>query len=124
MPARIVVAHSDPDFLNDTVRELQCAGYDVVGFLDSNAALASLESAKRIEVLVTRLIFAKGTPHGVALALMAQLRRPDLKVLFTALPDVAHHAEGLGDILIAPVRANEVLAKIREMLSETQMPDD
>ena len=119
MPARIVLAHSDPQFLSDMLCGLRSSGYDVVGFPDSNGALTALEAAERVEILVTRVVFAQGTPHGVALARMARIRRPGIKILFIVRPELVSHTEGVGTALLIPVTADEVVAKVIEMLSET-----
>ena len=118
MPAHVVVVHDDLSFLDDIVSALQRADYDVVGFSDSMAALSAIENARRVDVLVTRVKFPEGTPHGVALALMARTKQPGIKVLFTARPDMAPHTEDVGEVLVAPVTAETVLAKVREMLAE------
>ena len=117
MTARLVVVHDDPSFLDGTVAALQGAGYDVAAFSQSMAALGALESAQRVDMLITRVVFPEGTPHGVALALMAQTKRPGVKVLFTARPEMAPYTEDIGEVLVAPVTAEAVLAKVREMLA-------
>ena len=116
MPASVIVVHDDPAFLDDTVSVLRHAGYDVAGFSQSPAALDALEAAQRVEILVTRVLFPQGTPHGVALARMARLKRPGIKVLFLVRPDLVSHTEGVGDALLLPVTADEVVAKVRAML--------
>jgi DNA-binding NtrC family response regulator len=67
MPARIVVAHDDPEFVGDTVTALWDAGYEVVSFADSMSALDALEAAQHVEMLITRVLFPEGTPNGVTL---------------------------------------------------------
>ena len=81
MPARIVVADDDPEFVNNTVMALRGAGYDVAAFADSMSALAALEVAQLVEVLITGLEFPEGLPNGVSLGLMARLKRPGVNVL-------------------------------------------
>ncbi|HME20527.1 MAG TPA: hypothetical protein VKI44_04060 [Acetobacteraceae bacterium] len=74
MPARVVVVHDDPEFVARTATGLRVAGYDVATFTDTLAATDALDKAERIvEVLITRVLFPKGQPHGVALALMARM---------------------------------------------------
>jgi DNA-binding NtrC family response regulator len=118
MPARVAVVHDDPIFLNGTVSALKRAGYDVASFSQSMAAISALDTQQRVDILITRVGFPEGTPHGVALALMARTKRPGLKVLFTARPEMARHTEDIGEVLVAPVTAEGVLAKVREMLAE------
>src|SRR5271155_4651531 len=99
MPARIVVAHDDPGFVDNTVMALRAAGYDVAAFGDSMSAFAALEAADRVEVLITRLLFPEGTPNGAALGRMTRLKRPGVKVLFVALPELQVYPEGVGELL-------------------------
>ena len=75
MPARIVLAHDDPEFVHNTVTALRGASYDVVAFADSMSALVGLEAAQRVEVLITRVLFPEGQPNCVSLGLMARLKR-------------------------------------------------
>ena len=74
MPARVVVVHDDPTFA-DPLAALLRAGQDVALFTDPMAALNALDTARTIEVLVTRVRFAPGQPNGVALARMDQASR-------------------------------------------------
>jgi DNA-binding NtrC family response regulator len=67
MPARIVVIHDDPNFREFVVTALQAAGHDTEAFVSTMAAIDALEAAERIDLLITRLRFPEGTPHGVAL---------------------------------------------------------
>ena len=53
----------------------------------------------RVRVLVTRVLFGPGKPHGVALALMVRVKRPDTKVVFVARAETEPHTEGLGVFL-------------------------
>jgi hypothetical protein len=66
---------------------------------------------------VTRVIFPAGQPNGVALALMARVKRPGVKVLFAALPELREHTEGIGKIIPAPADPAEIAARVGKMLS-------
>ena len=87
MPARVVVVHDEPDFIDRTVGALRAAGHDVMAFSSSMSAIDALEHAQQIEVLVTRVIFPDGQPNGVSLALMTRVKKPGVKILFAALPE-------------------------------------
>jgi DNA-binding NtrC family response regulator len=117
MPARIVVAHDEAEFVENTVAALQDAGYDVAAFGDSMSALAALEAAQRVEVLITPVVLPEGRPNGVALARMARMKRPGIKVLFVARPDTQAHTEGVGEFLPAGVTASEIVETVRKMLA-------
>ena len=95
---------------------LQRRGLEVVGYSDSTVAYELLRTAEKIEVLVTGVAFRSGTPHGIALAGAARLRRPDLRVVFVARRDLAQHIEGGGRILIHPVSAEQVCEAVAEAI--------
>ena len=50
MPARFVVVHDDPEFIDRTVTALLAAGDDVTAFTDTISALAALEAAQWLEL--------------------------------------------------------------------------
>ena len=116
MPATIVIVHDDPEFAEPALATLRAAGYDVVAFPDSMAGIDALEHPKRIELLITRVRFPAGTPNGAALARMARLKRPGIKVLFTSFPEVRQHTEGLGEFLPRPISPDELLETVSRML--------
>jgi DNA-binding NtrC family response regulator len=120
MPARIVVVHDDPSFREPLLASLKADGHDVVAYEDSLAAWGALESAQRAEVLVTRVDFGQGKPHGVALALSARLKVPNLRVLFVARPRFRKDIEGIGVFLPLPVSVPEVAEAVGRLLSETR----
>jgi CheY-like chemotaxis protein len=104
MPARIVVVHDDPEFIDITAAALTAAGHDVLAFTSSMTAIDALEAAQQIEVLVTRVIFPNGQPNGVSLALMARTKKPRVKVLFVALPETQEHTAGVGESSLRTLR--------------------
>ena len=116
MPARIVVVHDDRDFLGSMITALQIAGYDVVGFADTMSALTALEHASQLELLITRVEYEPGQPHGIALARMARSRRPQVKVLFVALMEHEDRTAGLGEFLEMPSEPQDVVKKVIYML--------
>jgi DNA-binding response OmpR family regulator len=79
-----VVVHDDPTFRDPLVASLKADGHEVAGFADSNVAWNALEAAHLVEILVTRVNFGEGKPHGIALARSARFRRPTVQVLFVA----------------------------------------
>jgi DNA-binding NtrC family response regulator len=116
MPARILVVHDDPEFTECTAAALVAAGHDVSVMTSSMSAIEALNDARQIEVLVTRVVFPDGQPNGVALALMARVKKPGVKVLFAARPETQEHTEGVGEFLAAPADPADIVALIGRML--------
>jgi DNA-binding NtrC family response regulator len=116
MPAPVVVVHDDPELVEQLTTALRLAGNDVFAFVDPMIALDALDASRLLEVLVTCVRFAPGKMNGVALARMAQAKRPGIRVLFTALPEYAGYAEGLGKIMPMPVSVPDVVDAVASML--------
>jgi DNA-binding NtrC family response regulator len=117
MPARVAVVHDDPTFA-DPLAALLGAGQDVALFTDPMAALDALDTARTIEVLVTRVQFAPGQPNGIALARMARIKRPGIRVLFVARPEFAGEAADLGTFMAHPVSVADVAQTVGRLLVE------
>jgi DNA-binding response OmpR family regulator len=117
MPARIVLVHDDADFREPTVAALRAAGYDVAAYNNSLAALDAFEAAASVQLLITRMSFPPGSPHGASLASMARRKIPGLKVLFVAQPERREHTEGLGEFMAAPVSIPELVKRVSAMLA-------
>jgi two-component SAPR family response regulator len=118
VPARIVVVHSDSEFLESVSNALQRDGHDsVVSLSDSMAALSAMEFAETVELLITGTNFQEGKPNGISLALVARRMRPNVKILFAAPPEDQKHADGLGEFLPAPVSIPYLIAVVRGLLN-------
>ena len=109
MPAHVVLVHDEEAFSADLGRALAESGYQVLAFPDPLVALQALETAERLELLITRIEFPKGRSNGQALALMARKTRPDVKVLFVCSPEFNRYGEGLGEVLLAPATVSDVV---------------
>ena len=105
MPARIVVVHDDPDFINALAAKL---GPGVAWFNDPIRALWALETAERVAFLVTRVQFADRQPIGLSLARMARATRPEVRVIFTGGPNHREFTRGLGEFIPEPVSVSNV----------------
>ena len=116
MPARIVLVHDDPALRSQFSRS--CGRQDTISlrFQILLLAIDALEYPKHIELLITRVRFPSGKPNGVALARMARIKRPGIKVLFTAFPEVQQHTDGLGEFLPRPISTDELLETVGRML--------
>jgi len=117
MPARIVVVHDHPAFVASIASALRTAGYDVATFADTMTAIDALDRAQDIDMLITRIGFPPGQPHGVALGKMARVKRRGIKVLFVGMAERLEHTQGVGEFLAAPITARDVVAMVGEMLA-------
>ena len=117
MPARVVLAHADLTLVEGASGALAAAGYEVASFVDPMAALAALERAEKIELLITGVDFGKGKLHGIALANMARARRPDVRVLFVAQPQFREYVEiDRSEFLPHPIPISAVLEAVKGCL--------
>ena len=114
MPARVVVVHDDPEFIDALAEKL---GPDTMWFTDPVRALLALESAKTVAFLVTRLQFANRQSVGLSLARVTKAVRPDVRIIFTGAPGQQEYARDLGDFIPEPVRATHV-AMVVEWLTD------
>ena len=117
MSARVVVVYDDPDFCISLTVALRVAGYEVAAYPHPLAALAALNSARPIELVLMRVRFPSGKGDGVSLALSARYRRPDIKVLFLALPAFAEYVTGLGEFIAAPAAIKDIVETVRRLVA-------
>ena len=80
------------------------------------SGIEALEHPRHIKLLITRVRFPSGTPNGAALARMARLKRPGIKVLFASFPEVHQHIDGLGEYLPRPFSTDELLEAVGRIL--------
>lgn len=79
----IILVVEDDDACRDMVAALLSnAGYKVIGAKDFFNAIEVVEGPAPIDLLLTDVVMPEGTPHGIALGRMAQLKRGQLKVMF------------------------------------------
>ena len=119
MPAHIV--YTDAAFLEAVCAALSASGKSVSGYSDAMQALDALEGATTTDVLVTRVDFGRGTLNGVALARMAQFRRPEVKVLFVARTENKEYTRGVGEALTAPAAVPDIVAAVDRLLAEAEI---
>ena len=117
MPAPVIVAHDDKATRELAVAALIAAGLTAVGFHDLMAALNAVEDDSRVRVLVARIDFGAGKLNGVTLARMLKLKRPDVKILFLALPENREHAEAVGEFLPMPLVPYLLVDTVGRMLT-------
>ena len=118
MPARVVIVHDDPDTREPLAEALTLAGHELAKFHDALVALEALRQARTVEVLITRVRFGRGKPHGLALVIHARKRRPDVKVIFVGSPSsrqaVKYSAHGFAP---TPINVSEALTTVERVLA-------
>jgi DNA-binding NtrC family response regulator len=123
MPARVVLVHDDPNFARDAGAAIQTVGVEVATFTDPMAALTALENAQSVDLLVTRVRFEPGKPHGISLVRVARNRRPGMKALFLSLPEYTKHTEGIGTCLTLPVEMPPLVEAVRRLLTPDELKE-
>lgn len=116
MPAHVVLVHDVTRFAAEAAAALRDAGYQVTVFTDPVKALDALDAAQTVEVLVTRVNFPPGKPNGVSLAMMTRLRRPEVRVVFTARADMERHVHGIGELVTAPISVPDLVQTVQRLL--------
>jgi DNA-binding response OmpR family regulator len=86
MPNTVLFVETEEPFARDACAALQGAGFDVVCARDANEALDILET-RAFSLLIARIEFPKGQPHGFALGRMARYRRATAHVILLSGPD-------------------------------------
>ena len=81
------------------------------------AASDAIPSGRPFDLVVTKVDFGPGKPHGVSLALMMRSRLPGLKVLFISRPEFKEHTTGAGEFIATPISASDLLATVDRMIA-------
>jgi CheY-like chemotaxis protein len=111
---RILLVDDDEGFRYVYGKVIAGAGFRVELARDHHKALEILEDGEKLALMVTDLVMPGGI-NGFALARMARLRRPGLKVLYLTGRDDAPSHEAVGKILRKPVEDELLLAEIRAL---------
>jgi CheY-like chemotaxis protein len=114
---RIFLVDDDEIFREATARTLRSAGYHVEAAPDYRLALQALESTDPIDLMILDIIMPDRV-NGFALARMARLRRPDLKLLYVSgygIPGA--EAEALGPIIQKPFDNDLFLDQVARLLA-------
>jgi DNA-binding response OmpR family regulator len=116
MPAEIVLVHDNAAFCAQVCRALTDAGHEVAAFPDPLVALDALESASRVELLITRVQFPAGRSNGASLALVARHKRPNVRVLFVCRPEFVKDVADLGEVLADQVSIPKLVEAATRLL--------
>jgi CheY-like chemotaxis protein len=111
------VVDDDPAFGDATARVLRAAGFEVYLAPDHRLALEHLESTRPIDLLITDIVMPDRV-NGVALSRMAQMRRPELKVIYLTgyeIPGVEDDVAG--PVLRKPIDDEHLIAEVRRVLA-------
>ncbi len=114
----ILLVEDDEDFAVALDACLKEASFDVLHAVDSLAALQHLESPHLIDLLVADIRMPDGQPHGIALSMMARLRRPKLPVIFmSGYPGLIKEGRIDEPVFEKPFRPSLLVEAIRTRLS-------
>lgn len=95
---------------------LRRAGYAVLLAADYRLALPLLESGERIDLLLTDIVMPDRV-NGLALARMARLRRPQLKLVYMTGYDIPGlDSEALGPVVRKPFTDEQLLQAVAAQL--------
>jgi DNA-binding NtrC family response regulator len=112
MPRHIVIVEDDPALRYAYAKLLESQGYVVHQFADYRGVTELFDGGTG-DLLITDILLATGTPHGIALAAMVQLHRPGIPVVFTTgYPDYMPHVPPDSTVLIKPVPHDDLLATV------------
>jgi hypothetical protein len=115
--APVALVHDDSNFLRETEAAFQSAGIETAVFQSSMIALAAIEDAKSVRVLVTRDNFSAACdPNGISLVLVARRRVPDLKAVFVCDGATEGLAADYGVALNESVAPEDLLKAVQELL--------
>jgi CheY-like chemotaxis protein len=116
---RVLVVDDDQSFRRLVVRMLEAAGCEVVQAADMSGVFAVLAEPARLDLLVTDLHLAPGTPHGYSIARVVQTRQPEIKVVFMTGGDPQAFALCKPEdmVLRKPFRAPDLIEAVKQVLA-------
>lgn len=114
----LLVVDDDEAFRTASTAVLRGAGYAVSVAPDHRLALQMLEGDNPVDLLLVDIVMPDRV-NGFALARMARLRRPGLKVIYMSGYDLPNlNAEALGPVIRKPIDSDALLAQVRLSLSD------
>ena len=117
LPAKIIIVHDD-QVLSAALRDRrEAAGHQVTHYSNTDEAWGILKQA-RFKLLITRVAFPAGMPHGVALAAMALTRQSASRVVFVGSPENQHYVNELGDFFPLTMPVSEIVEAINRFLED------
>jgi CheY-like chemotaxis protein len=114
--SHIIVVEDNQELRYALAKLLESAGYVVHQFPDYHGVTELLDSGCG-DLLLVDIMLGKGTPHGISLAAMALVRRPDLPVIFvTGYTEYASYTPENANVLVKPVPDEVLLAAVKSSL--------
>lgn len=114
----IMVVDDEPAFRRLVVRMLERGGYRVTHVEDYVAALKLVETDRSIELLLVDVGMPAGTPQGISIAKMSQMRQALLKVVYMTGGDaqqVSEFTDGV-PVLQKPFTSDQLLKTVGSVL--------
>jgi CheY-like chemotaxis protein len=118
-PKHILVVEDDIQHRLIVVRILENAGFHVTAAQGFAAAIEVIESDERLHVLLTDIKMPEGTPNGVTIARMAQVRRHKLPIVYMSgsyEPDTISALEPGVPTLAKPFTSRELIKVIEAVI--------
>ncbi len=113
--AKILVVEDEAANRYSITKVLEKAGYDVRGVPDHREALYILNTEEPLDLLITDIIMPDRV-NGFALARMARMRKPDLKVLYMTAFDIPTD-EAEGKVLRKPISDTDLVSEVRACIA-------
>jgi len=113
----ILVVEDDAQYRRLVTRMLEQAGYRVTAAENFTTAIPVIEGEGALDLLLVDVGMPAGTPHGLSIAKMAELRRSNLKVVYMSGSNPEGYAL-FGDrpLLRKPFSARDLIATIEAAL--------
>jgi CheY-like chemotaxis protein len=115
MPPRILLVDDEDASRYSLYKALENTGFEVFAVPDHRGALEEINSDRMIDLLLTDVVMPNSV-NGFALARMARMRRPKLKVIYVTAYDLPTD-EAEGTVLRKPVEHETVIAEVRRTLA-------
>src|SRR3954468_14375722 len=112
----VLLVEDDAFFRESSAKGLRQAGFTVHIAADHRGALDILDDERPIDVMCTDVVMPDGL-GGVALARLARMRRPGLKIIYVTgyeIPGLANHAKG--PVLQKPIMTSQLVAEIGRLI--------
>ena len=119
--SHVLIVEDDEAFRRFVVRALAGHGYRITAAEDFEAAIGVIERTEPVHLLIADVSLWPGSPHGVALGNMAQLRRGSLKVIYMSgtydMSWVAPYGDAAA-VLQKPFTAKVLVDTVRAVLGK------